>query len=1522
MYRHKSQSQAPQSFSNTSRTDQQQPPNQQHNAPASNMLSGFPFPRPTQLPDELESALAIRGARDMDHHLTDHTSRPNQHQNQGTVSVIGQHGCYSTSPRTLTSDNQTSHHHRGDWSNFQPPSKLFASSASDGTYHSQQLQGLHQQTQSNQSGSVVPSWVSSASSSSQAQQPHCGVGDGQGLYTPESAGSILASFGLSNADLEVLSHYPDDQLTPDTLPFILRDIQINKSDNQNTVARNIHGKILPPTNTSQLTDTCLSEVPSLLMVTKTAGKVIDYGHASRAKECTTKETFKRDKLSSERVVQMFSSASTPKVEKAEKRHIRMVHMESSKHGDRDYRRTSGDHHKSSLSRSSEGPPSKSRVVDKDYRHNGSKQRLSSESRKEVYSRRSLSSSSGTSGHNTSKKFPDSTLISDFSGTSPKVFPHSCSLCHIQCDHKKDWVDHINTVNHTAACRDLRNNYPDWKPGQSKSRVHVRPHSPHDHRQHHGTGESPHHSGLKRPYNDPNKSSASTTSSEADQSYKHGPSHSSTKTVKKSTKPGTKTNKTASAKAAVPSSNPPPAKKKKKTVAPRSQDSSKAGRLVYLTGIPKQASEQEVTQLVVSYGRINNVILMPCSEEESEKGDGQKASVCMVKAADAQALANSTDLTIGEQLITASIAKVPESSANSNRKHTLSPDRGAETKDSVSKADMNTSAKGLVLITGLPDGDWSESDVIKLIQPFGNPTDIIFAKSVGKALLSVPDVKTAEEAVKVHTSIPAKIKDCELKMIDIKQHIGTDTPVALYNLLMQSLDPLESSITVSWTSLLVINNVPDTPTGSSEVKQLVQRFGTVVKTLELKNMVICEMATGAMALSVYKRFQRFPCIIQNNPLFFSRKPDPKANTQTEVLPSNLHSSEDILANDEECNTGPADEDERAHEENVSVEMEKGPEILMGLHKVVNAEEVVGENGSCTPHEPRDVLSKSALEPHTQTDKENVFTIEAVMKADKKDASADETIMQTVTVNAAELEIHVGQDTSTEVTLSEFSKDTPEVHATTDHHPNKMGGSANRDRVHLETEGEKVSNQTIETDRRKVVDETKGTVKNHAEAGLKTQERERNEKEARKEKEAKERERNVRERAWEKMQRAKWDREQEERTKRERRKMEKERDVSSGLRSSCRFETYKSNSYMVEQRISNKSDAKLPKMEREDFDSFPLSMSDFVTVDEVGDVTDLNDLLHSPSPAAPAKTTEQAHSLTSVPQDTHEVILLEVTNGVIIQPMKSDDPITDFQHQPMKSEDPITDYGDQPTTSVGTSDNLSSDVNGMLGCKIAAPPTQTQQEFSPVNQKLVPTCQPEEFEKETIPSVPVESVIKVEALPTPISISTAVIDDSTSDDTTIEVGMTSGNNNAEEKQAEATTLVSSPLNDGQTVMLEKAQAMEKMQTGDTQTSLPSDEPARDRLSDIPTINEEKGVDKPQTKETPMATENTLHFDPSIPVGMEFLVPKTGFFCKVCNRFFSGNEDTQITHCKSLKHFENLQKYLETRKLNVTVKPKSSQ
>lgn len=50
------------------------------------------------------------------------------------------------------------------------------------------------------------------------------------------------------------------------------------------------------------------------------------------------------------------------------------------------------------------------------------------------------------------------------------------------------------------------------------------------------------------------------------------------------------------------------------------------RLVYLTGIPTDASEEEVTNLVGSFGKINNVILIPCSGEQSDKDEGQKVQI--------------------------------------------------------------------------------------------------------------------------------------------------------------------------------------------------------------------------------------------------------------------------------------------------------------------------------------------------------------------------------------------------------------------------------------------------------------------------------------------------------------------------------------------------------------------------------------------------------------------------------------------------------------------------------------------------------------------------------------------------------------------------------------------------------------------------------------------------------------------------------------------------------------------------------
>ncbi|KFQ61600.1 Zinc finger protein 638, partial [Pelecanus crispus] len=88
----------------------------------------------------------------------------------------------------------------------------------------------------------------------------------QNRYTPESASSILASFGLSNEDLEELSRYPDDQLTPENMPLILREIRIRKM-----------GHSLPGLHSQSRAEETVGGTSGAAV----KSKVIDYGHASK-----------------------------------------------------------------------------------------------------------------------------------------------------------------------------------------------------------------------------------------------------------------------------------------------------------------------------------------------------------------------------------------------------------------------------------------------------------------------------------------------------------------------------------------------------------------------------------------------------------------------------------------------------------------------------------------------------------------------------------------------------------------------------------------------------------------------------------------------------------------------------------------------------------------------------------------------------------------------------------------------------------------------------------------------------------------------------------------------------------------------------------------------------------------------------------------------------------------------------------------------------------------------------------------
>ncbi|KAM4636056.1 RNA-binding protein 20 [Discoglossus pictus] len=73
-----------------------------------------------------------------------------------------------------------------------------------------------------------------------------------------------------------------------------------------------------------------------------------------------------------------------------------------------------------------------------------------------------------------------------------------------------------------------------------------------------------------------------------------------------------------------------------------------------------------------------------------------------------------------------------------------------------------------------------------------------------------------------------------------------------------------------------------------------------------------------------------------------------------------------------------------------------------------------------------------------------------------------------------------------------------------------------------------------------------------------------------------------------------------------------------------------------------------------------------------------------------------------------------------------------------------------------------------------------------------------------------------------------------------------------------------------------------------------------------------------EVPELESREAHFSPlweqedvfaelSIPLGVEFVVPRTGFYCKLCGLFYTSEETAKTSHCRSRIHYKNLQSYL---------------
>ncbi|XP_042324467.1 zinc finger protein 638-like [Sceloporus undulatus] len=67
------------------------------------------------------------------------------------------------------------------------------------------------------------------------------------------------------------------------------------------------------------------------------------------------------------------------------------------------------------------------------------------------------------------KCPTPSMMNDYYGAFPRVFPHTCILCKIECIHSTGWLLHLNTATHSESCHQLRQQYPDWNPEDASFR---------------------------------------------------------------------------------------------------------------------------------------------------------------------------------------------------------------------------------------------------------------------------------------------------------------------------------------------------------------------------------------------------------------------------------------------------------------------------------------------------------------------------------------------------------------------------------------------------------------------------------------------------------------------------------------------------------------------------------------------------------------------------------------------------------------------------------------------------------------------------------------------------------------------------------------------------------------------------------------------------------------------------------------------------------------------------------------------
>ncbi|NWI64989.1 ZN638 protein, partial [Todus mexicanus] len=639
----------------------------------------------------------------------------------------------------------------------------------------------------------------------------------QNRYTPESASSILASFGLSNEDLEELSRYPDEQLTPENMPLILREIRIRKM-----------GHSLPGLHAQGRGEEAMGGTSGAAV----KGKVIDYGHASKygyTEDPLEMRPYNADVLPEDPLEARVYNPEAPSGESREdfqreqnvplgvppasvtcnpvfpvEELMKPTAFQNDSSNARSFFPAEAPGKVSGMCATPAGlpgvkpvsqpalppvmpppimppimppmaqpmmPPVMPPLVQQPVPQHvmppvaqapfpAELPAVNQHDRAQRESGTSQPGAASGSGAGQKpfrppaeepfrspfgivkaswlpvfpqpdaqkiKRLPTPSMMNDYYATSPRIFPHMCSLCNIECTHMKDWILHQNTPSHIESCRQLRQQYPDWNPEAHSSKRNA--------------GDRKENQTPKRRSNSASPSPRRSRPAGSGYGLRRSRSRSRTPIRFRPPRPRSRSPRQMRRLSPRHRSRSPQRSRNPLRTSPRHQRSSSND----WSARRSTRSQDRKTALEAAVKTLGPGFAAEFNKHKSLQGAGQASS----GSGSSHGLARKTPGNTKKPLKTS----VP---AKASKKDGPSPPRSSSSKELLSL--------GTVLhISDLPDDGFTDQDIKKIVQPFGKVNDLIVLRSRNEAFLEMNYKEAVIAAVKYGETVPVLVNRRQVKI---------------------------------------------------------------------------------------------------------------------------------------------------------------------------------------------------------------------------------------------------------------------------------------------------------------------------------------------------------------------------------------------------------------------------------------------------------------------------------------------------------------------------------------------------------------------------------------------------------------------------------------------------------------------------------------------------------------------------------------------------------------------------------------